>query len=170
MFYIAKISTTRLALEFRVSSIQRGNTQFYPGRSPPHTRGRRLTPIRSSMSNPSRAARKRGATTEVNSTTMSTFRPGQLAAVEASAFGLEFGGEVRKWNLDVEDDSITSKFPPGARVTAAASVFGNLTTHDVVQGTVREVDEYRRVVSPHDLLNRTISTMNHILTSRMWMP
>ena len=70
--------------------------------------------------------------------------------------------DARKRGARVEDDSMTSKFRPGARVTAEASVFGNFT--------VREVDEYRRVVSPHDLLNRTISTMNHILTSRMWMP
>ena len=98
------------------------------------------------MSNPSRAA-KRDAT-EVGSTTT------RLAAVEASAFG----GEVRKWNLDVENDWIMSKFPPGARVIAAASAFVNLTTHDSRQGTVREVDEYQRVVSPRDLLKRTIST------------
>ena len=36
--------------------------------------------------NPSRAARKRGAT-EVDSATTTTFRPGQVVAVEASAFG-----------------------------------------------------------------------------------
>ena len=35
--------------------------------------------------NPGRAARKRGAA-EVDSTTTSTFRPGQKVAVEASAF------------------------------------------------------------------------------------
>ena len=38
------------------------------------------------MSNSGRATRKRGAT-EVDSTTTSTFRPGQVVAVEAAAFG-----------------------------------------------------------------------------------
>ena len=37
--------------------------------------------------NPSRAARKRGAYTEADSTTTTTFRPGQAVAVEAAAFG-----------------------------------------------------------------------------------
>ena len=38
------------------------------------------------MSNPGRAARKRGAT-EMDSTTTNTFRPGQVVAVDPSAFG-----------------------------------------------------------------------------------
>ena len=37
--------------------------------------------------NPSRAARKRGAYTEADSTTTTTFRSGQVVAVEAAAFG-----------------------------------------------------------------------------------
>ena len=38
------------------------------------------------MSNPGRAARKRAATA-VDSATTTTFRPGQVVAVEAAAFG-----------------------------------------------------------------------------------
>ena len=50
------------------------------------------------MSNPGRAARKRGAT-EADSTTTTTFRPGQVVAVEASDFGNSDGstrGTVKK--------------------------------------------------------------------------
>ena len=45
------------------------------------------------MSNPGRAARKRAAT-EVDSATTTTFRPGQVVAVEAAAFG-DFDGVTR---------------------------------------------------------------------------
>ena len=54
------------------------------------------------MSNPGRAARKRGAT-DVDSTGTSTFRPGQVVAAEASAFG-SFDGVVEQGTVQKTDE------------------------------------------------------------------
>ena len=70
------------------------------------------------MPNPGRAARKRGAT-EVDSTGTSTFRPGQVVAAEASAFG-NFDGVVEQGTVQKADETSVEHRQVGKRAKTRA--------------------------------------------------